>query len=356
LPDVVLMDINMPGMNGIEAAQMITARFPGLSVVMISVQGELEYLKRAMMAGACDYLIKPFSADDLVETVRRAHYFKEQRRYLAAAPPGQPAEQRLGRIVTVFSPKGGVGKTVIAVNLALSLAQKSGRRVLLFDLDLASGDACVLYNVQPNLSLSELAVEMGSNPLNAAVLEKFIWRGPYGIDLLAAPLRPEYAEVVNEGHVKEVLRVLPELYDFVIIDTAVGYGEINLTALDAAHLILLVTTLDIPAIKNAKSALEVLGGLGYLAKTRLVINRLGEEYGLRLEDVENSLNTKAVASLPADIKTVAASVNYGLPFYQSAPATRVAAAVGELARLVGRELAGGKRRIAGGSGLAGRKS
>ena len=337
LPDVILMDINMPGMNGIEAAQAITERLPGLSVVMISVQGELEYLKRAMAAGARDYLIKPFSSDELVQTVRRAFRFKEQTCSPAVAKENRLRERRPGFSVAVFSPKGGVGKTLIAANLALALAQKHSCRVIIVDLALASGDACTLYNVRPSLSMGELVVEMGTRRLDEAVLDKFICRGPYGVDLLAAPLRAEYAETVEEGHVKEVLKVLRGLYDYIIIDTAAGYGEVNLAAFDAARLILLVTTLDIPAIKNTKTALDVLGSLGHLAKTRVVVNRLGEEYGLRPEDVEKTLNTPVLAKLPADIKTAASSVNYGLPLYQSAPGTRLAAAVGELARMVAGE-------------------
>lgn len=337
-PDVILMDINMPGMNGIEAAQAITARFPDISVVIISVQGELEYLKRAMAAGARDYLVKPFSSDELVQTVRRAYCFKEQICSSAVLEEGRSRKKRTSCIITVFSSKGGVGKTLMAANLALALAQKQGCRVIIFDLALATGDACTLYNVQPNLSMGELVVEMGSRKLDEAVLDKFICRGPYGIDLLAAPPRPEYAEAVEERHVAEVLRVLRGLYDYIIIDTAPGYGEVNLAALDAARLILLVTTLDIPAIKNTRTALDVLGGLGHLPKTRLVVNRLGEECGLRLEDVEKTLNAPVLVRLPADIKTAASSVNYGLPLYQSAPGTRLAAALGELARLVAAEV------------------
>lgn len=345
-PDIVLMDINMPLMDGITASEHISTDYPGVSVVILSVQGEVEYVKKAMAAGARDYLVKPFSADDLADTLRRVHKAEEIRRNAqleklqleqksnaAMKGVGEEAHPQGSQVITLYSLKGGVGKSTIAANLAIALAQKSRKKVLLVDLDLMAGDICVLLNLMPKAAIGELAQDM-ANGLDADLLESFLMQGPAGIKVLAAPVRPEYAEIITAHHIEAILKLARKLYDYVVVDTPVGFGEINLAAFDSSDQILLVMGLDLPTIKNVRIAMEVLDGLRHKAKIKLVLNRVSNEFSLRVDDVEASLNFLVAAQLPSEGKTVVPSVNRGVPFYLSSPGSRIATAVGELAQMV----------------------
>ena len=171
-PDVVLMDINMPGMDGIVTSEQLSARVPSAAVIMMSVQGEADYLRRSMLAGAREFLVKPFSADELTTSIRKVHERETEKqaraadRVEAAASAARAAEGRHGShrcsVVTIFSPKGGVGRTTIAVNLAVAAA-KQGRRVALVDGSLQFGDVAVMLNLDPrHRSLADLVPEIAA--------------------------------------------------------------------------------------------------------------------------------------------------------------------------------------------------
>src|SRR5690606_25380990 len=190
-PDVVLMDINLPQLDGISATQAIRKEC-GSQVIVISVEGDPEYFRRAMQAGACDYLVKPFSSQDLVQSVRTA----------AARVPVQPkgaAKRRKGRIITVFSAKGGAGKSTVAVNLAVALARRAETRVALVDLDLELGSLAAMLQVKPRASIVDLCRLPGE--LDVRKVEAALTRSDAtDIWLLAAPPYPHLAaEVEGEG-------------------------------------------------------------------------------------------------------------------------------------------------------------
>ncbi|MBC7324509.1 MAG: response regulator, partial [Moorella sp. (in: Bacteria)] len=158
-PDVVLMDINMPRMDGIQASELISMQFPEVAVVIISIQGEQEYLRKAMAAGARDYLVKPFNSSELAETIRRAGTFHKKRQvHFTGRPSAGAASQPTripGKVIALFSTKGGVGRTTLACNLAIALAHGAGQKVVLADLDLAGGDVAVLLNVPTKGTITE---------------------------------------------------------------------------------------------------------------------------------------------------------------------------------------------------------
>lgn len=336
-PGVILMDINMPVADGIEATEAITRELLSAGVVIMSVQGEYEYLRKAMAAGARDYLVKPFTAEELVQSVRRTGERHASARAGLRGPEdsAQPSPGPRGRVVTVFSTKGGIGKTCIAANLAVALRQCTGSRVCAVDLDLQFGDMAVLLDLRPSRTLADLAREetMDSSSVLSCMLHH-----ESGVELLAAPARPEQAEIVTPKHVDAVLRYLRESYDYVVVDTPQSFQDSLLAALDLSDLILLVVTLDVPTIKSVKLCMEVMDSLRYPPeKTVLVLNRSSRQIGVRIDDLESALGRKVDHHIPSDGRLVVPSVNSGVPFVRSNPSARISRAVTQLALSVARQ-------------------
>ncbi|PKM82420.1 MAG: histidine kinase [Firmicutes bacterium HGW-Firmicutes-14] len=331
-PDVILMDINMPGMDGIAATEQISLKCPKSAIIIMSVQGEQEYLKKAMVAGAREYMVKPFSTDELVDTIRKVYDFEQKRRVQLSEPSIVRELQRDPQVVAIFSTKGGVGRTTIATNLAVSLAEETRQRVVIIDLDLQFGDVAVLLNVVPKRTITELIQDI--NQMDPELMESYLITHPTGVKVLPCPTRPEYAELITGAHVEKILGILKQSYDYIIIDTPPLFHETTLTALDLCHQILLIVSLDLPTIKNVKLGLEVLDSLHLKGKVKLVLNRSSSDIGIKVEDMEESLGLKVVSHIPSDGRTVISSVNKGNPFVTASPNTRITESIRELAHMI----------------------
>jgi pilus assembly protein CpaE len=334
LPHVILMDINMPIMDGIAATEKISLNYPNVSVVIISVQGEAEYLKKAMMAGAREYLVKPFSADELVNTIKRTFDLEQKRMGKMEVTKkifGKSKETK-PQVITIFGTKGGVGKTTLAVNVAAQIAKKTRKKVVLVDLDLQFGDVSVFLNVSPKKSIAELVQERGQ--FNIDLVESYLIPHISGVKILPAPMRPEYSELVTPANILEILTILRQNYDYVLIDTPPFFLETNLSALDMSNQVLLIMTMDLPTVKNMKLSLELLDSLHHKGKTKLILNRASEDLGISSADVENALDFLITHQIPSDGKLVVTSVNKGIPFVLSNTNAKVSKAVDQLANLV----------------------
>ncbi|HOV79620.1 MAG TPA: response regulator [Bacillota bacterium] len=315
-PDVVLMDINMPGMDGIEASEAISTKLPDTAVVVISIQGEPEYLRKAMVAGARDYLVKPFSSSDLSETIRRVSTsYKNRPSYPAPPPPVETEpvpELPKNRVIVVFSTKGGVGKTTLSCNLAVSLTRETGKKVVLVDLNLQGGDVAVMLNLSPKGTIAELVQE--EDRMEYSLVNAYLAPHISGLKVLPAPLRPEHADVIAAKDVEGIITLLKSNNDYVIIDTPPFFNDINLSALEIADDILLMFTRDLPSIKHVKSDLEVLETLNQLHKVKFVLNQSTLDYGIKISDLEKILNASPAAVIPFTEKIVLSSINKGHPF------------------------------------------
>ena len=332
-PDIILMDVNMPIMDGITATEKISLNYPKVAVIIISVQGEPEYLKKAMKAGAREYLVKPFDTDELSNTIRRTYQLEQQRMGTIENISGNKGQQKTDpQVVTVFGTKGGVGKTTISVNMAAQLTKRTKKKVVLVDLDLQFGDVSVFLNIVPKKTIAELVQERGK--LTIDLIESYLIPHISGIKILPAPLRPELAELITPDHILEILAILRRHYDYVIIDTPPFFLDTNLSALDMSSQVLLVMTLDVPTVKNMKLSLELLDSLHHKGKAKLILNRASEDLGLNANDVENSLDFIIAGQVPSDGKMVVTSVNKGIPFVLSHPNARVSAAVDKITDLV----------------------
>ena len=343
-PDIVLMDINMPGIDGITASEAITQQVPFTQIIMMSVQGESDYLRRSMLAGAREFLIKPFSSDELISSIRRVHELGASRREAmpAAASPTTKVEERtpeeLGKIIAVFSPKGGVGCSTLAINLAIALHQAEGKPVALVDGSLQFGDVAVLLNLQANRSLADLAPhidELDHDLLNHVVLEH-----KSGIKALLAPPRPEMADMIAPAILNTILDELRHLYDYIVVDTPNTLADSTLTILDTADRVILITTPDIPSIKNAKLFFEVTEALEYPHdKTILILNKADRHANIRAEDIQASIKHPVASQIPMDERSATAAANQGIPFMLSAQSTPLSQAVMALSRHLASSLA-----------------
>jgi pilus assembly protein CpaE len=343
-PDVVLMDINMPDMDGIAATEQLSSLVPSTAVVMMSVQGEADYLRRSMLAGAREFLVKPFSSDELTGSIRQVsarERDKMSRLNLAPTGPalnGGPAPSRDDRepgvVVAVFSPKGGVGRTTVAVNLAVAAATELNKKVVIVDASFQFGDVGVLLNLNPkSKSIADLVPELESGELDS--IDTFVVNHTAGDRVLLAPPTPETAELITATGIKKVLETLRRTHDLVVVDCTAFFNDTTLAILDAADIILTMLSLEITSIKNMRVFLEVAEQLGYEAgKVRLVLNRADSALGIRVSDVEHSIGRKVDETIVSDGRSVVYALNRGVPFFLSNRESQVSQDVLRLARSV----------------------
>jgi len=340
--DVVLLDINMPGLDGIATAEQLALRAPSASIIMMSVQGEPDYLRRAMLAGAREFLVKPFSSDELAASIRQVHQRERLKadRFAGSLPaPTEghniPAAPRgPGRVVTFFAPKGGVGRTTLAVNFAVAAATELGQRVVLIDGGLQFGDVGVLLNLNPkNQSIADVVREMNGGDLET--LDSTLIDHSSGIRVLMAPPSPEMAELVTADHLSRIVAALRQTHDLVVIDSTAALLDATLAFLDQSDVVLTVLTLEITNIKNIRQFLALIDQLGFNeSKVQLVLNRADSGYGIRFQDVESSIGRKISHTVVSDGRTVVFALNRGVPFVIASRQSKVAEDVVRMAKQV----------------------
>jgi pilus assembly protein CpaE len=346
-PDVILMDINMPDIDGITATEEIRQKSPHVQIVILSVQGDSNYMRRAMLAGARDFLTKPPMGDELISAVRRAGEMSQserakgvqQQQLVSASAPGMAnlmasyATSMNGKIIMVYSPKGGTGCTTIAVNLAIALNNEDTRSVIV-DGNLQFGDVALFVNEQGKNSIVDMAPRI--EELDAAVADDILIKHQAsGIRVLAAPSRPEYAEKITPDQFVKVLQFLQQMYSYVIVDTSPILTDTILSIVDVSDVIVLLATQEIPAIKNARLMLDLLQTMN-VNKDHIVfaMNRYDRRIPITPEKVSENLKHEVSASIPLDEKLVITSVNRGVPFMLEHRAQPVAKGILSLAEVV----------------------
>jgi pilus assembly protein CpaE len=326
-PDVILMDINMPDIDGITATETIRQRSPHIQVVILSVQGDQNYMRRAMLAGARDFLTKPPMGDELISAIRRAGEMAHGERakgsqvriatssaasgVMSGAAVMAPSSK--GKIITVYSPKGGTGCTTIAVNLAVALNNEA-TRVVIVDANLQFGDVAVFVNEQGKNTVLDLSPRV--DELDPDIVEETLIRHEAsGLRILAAPQRPEMAEKVSADQFVRVVQYLQQLYPYVVVDTASILTDAVLGVIDISDVIIMVTTQEIPAIKNSRLFLDLLQTMG-LDRSRILftMNKYDKRIAITPERISDNLKQEVAAIIPLDEKVVITAVNRGIPF------------------------------------------
>jgi len=404
-PDVLVMDQNLADMDGLKATEMLSAEMPLTPVILISIHNDRDYLRRAMEAGARQFLTKPIAIDDLLGAIRRVHALESRKRRTpdvrrraqrmaqtgdvgeavtvapgpaplpadapssrsqppasrpeltapmlqdlpAGRPPlrarslldGEPTaplppipapvkpDGQSGIVSVVFSGKGGVGKSTIAVNLAAMVRQVTGASVAMVDLDLQFGDLAVMLGLDPRGTVADVT---GAWPhLDATFLGSLMPEAPGGIRVLSAPLSPELADLVTPEQVRRIIMTLKDAFDHVIVDCSQHLDDKVLEAMECADRILVITDLNVPAIKDAKLAFKLFEQL-QVARDRvlLVLNRSDAPSEVTVDQVEANLRTKVSVRIPSQGRLVLQSIQRGVPFVLSNPEAEITRKMREL--------------------------
>lgn len=311
-PDVILMDINMPDMDGLAATEEIT-KLVACSIVMISVQSDRDYMRRAMQAGAVDFLPKPPSADELYATVRNAY---ERRPKVVAGPPkGQITPTSSGHIIVVYSPQGGSGVTTVAVNIAGCLLSQQDRTVLV-DGNLQFGDAAVHLDVRTERNIITLVQATGE--IDPDLVENVLMTHGSGLRILAAPRGPEDASEVTAERFLQIVQILANQFRYVVVDTSTHLDGVTIGLLELADVAVIVGVPTLPSVKNIKLIMELFDQSPDFDKEKLVfvMNKIPVDKksgALNPEDISRSLRLPIKAVIPALEKPFLESLNRGVP-------------------------------------------
>ena len=325
-PMAAIISLGANSEQGINLIKRLSSESPKTALISAAQNASPDLLLQSLRAGAREFLQIPISAEELKTVLDRVADFCDDQ---------VEAPKKKGRMVAVFSSKGGCGTSFIATNLAAS----TGARTVLVDLNLQAGDLPLFLGVDPKYSFADMAENR--NRLDDALISSFTTPCSSNLSLLAAPKEADLADEIEPEHVFEVLRRLRESYDYVVLDPQHTFDSITLAALDQSDEIVLVLTLDIPAIRSAQRALEIFDRLGYpRKKIRIVVNRWSKQIDLDLRQVEKFLGEPVIGFIPSDYQTAVTSINLGRPLVQSEPNSKIALEIRRMAQTIGTGAAG----------------
>lgn len=349
---VVVAGPSLSDAFGISDLETLIRTRPEAGVILIAEEVTTELLQHALRAGVRDVIPATAGPADLLEAVQRVAatlpaVLAPTRTGPTAVVGGdgdEPGER--GRVITVFSTKGGSGKSVIASNLAVLLAQRSERPVVLVDADLQFGDISVMLKLVPQHTIVDAVGNV--DRLDTSLLENLLaTHEASGLRVLPAPLEPAFADQIGSEEMTRIIDVLRELAAYVVVDTPAYFNDVVLGLIEQSDEVLLVAGMDIPNIKNVKIGLQTLRLLNIpLTKLHLILNRANSKVKLEVAEVERTLGLKAESLIPSDV-VVPQSVNKGIPVVLDAPRSSVARALAELADryVAAPQVRGGRRRF-----------
>ncbi len=361
-PDIVLLNAAFAGVDALAAIKELRDSSPDTNVIILCEAGDSAVRARARTAGAAAVLQIDASGEEIAATAKG---IKERNLVPGgAAPPGSAVGSALGgiqglqplpegvaaalpdggiqavvprkrkpgqtsEIFAVYSGKGGVGKSVLAANLAIAIAIRTGARVAVLDLDLQFGDLGFILGVNHTHSLSDIPDH--GEQIDKDLLEPIMVKGPADTCILLAPEAPEMAELITTGMVRAILRELGREFDFIVVDTAAHLDELTIDLLENADQILAVTSHNVTSIRDVKTSIRLLTSLGIpREKVSLVLNQLRAKTSISREDIEESINFKVLAQIPYEPRLVDEAVDYGKSFVLSEPKSPASQAISAL--------------------------
>lgn len=319
--DVIVVSLEEPVVRPLKSIEALTIAAPDTPAIVVSSLTDKEYLRRAMVAGARDFVGQPITQEELANTINTLVEAERKRRALSndVLENGQR-----GELIAMFSGKGGVGKTTLATNLAVAMSSegKEKQRVAIVDFDLLLGDVAIMLDVTPERTVSDLVPLI--DKLDPDLLRSFLHVHSSGVKVLCAPTRVEQAESLNPDRVRRILDVLARTFDYVIIDLPRAFDDRVVTALDMSNIVLLVTNYEVPCLKSTRVVLDTLRGWKYSEeKLKLIINHANRTNGFGPAEAERALDYPVYWKVPSDV-AVASSSNHGTTFVQAQPTTKIA--------------------------------
>jgi pilus assembly protein CpaE len=297
--------------------ERLNSECPGTSLISAAQDASPDLILKSLRAGAREFLRIPISSEELRTVLNRVSE-------VLTRTVETPAKK--GRMVAVFSSKGGCGTSFIATNLAAATASKT----VLVDLNLQAGDLPLFLGLEAKYSIADMVEKR--QRLDEALINSLVTPHSQHLSLLAAPREADHADMIEPQHIFEVLQKLREHFDYVVLDPQHTFDSITLAALDQSDEIVLVLTLDIPAIRSTQRALEIFDKLGYpRKKVKIIVNRWSKQIDLDLRQVEKFLGEPCVGFVPSDYQTAVGSINLGTPLVQSEPTSKIALEIRRIA-------------------------
>ncbi len=334
-PDVIIVDSGWGEKADLDFIRSLASAVPTSLIMLVAPDEDMEYVQDALLGGARGFVTRSSAESQLVGAVGRVLQLETTKR-LQQAEAGKrevTPGSREGKVVSVLSAKGGVGCTVIAVNLAVALRRETGQPVSLFDSNLRFGNAAVLLNLWPRVTLGDLA--RYEDDLSTQLVEEVMLTHSSGVRVLLPPLTLEAAEEITPRLVTKILEILKGGYEFVVVDSGAYLDAVALAILDSSFRTVLVTTPEVPALHNLRRMLQVTEDLGY-PRDRLVIvgNRFSATWGIKPADIAESLGSPISVTLPSDGRLVTQAANRGIPFVLDAPDSGASRGIYKLAELL----------------------
>ncbi len=327
-PDIIIMTLGAGDNDVRSLTERIIFNRPRSHVILLAEYLDVDILQSALSVGAHNVIEFPKSSKDFCEYIKTV-YNNESARIESLS--GKQSLSWISKVITVYGAKGGIGKTTLAVNLAVKLAE-SRKKLALVDLDLQFGDANVFLDIVPVDTIFELAQELASP--NIDLIRSYMSVHSSGVHVLCAPKSPEYAELITPEKIQSILSQLRTYYDYVIIDTSPSYNDVTITALEASSTILFLTGLDISILKNSKLSLNILRSLQQVNKVKIIVNRAVSIGSITLDDVQKLIDCPIWAKLPSDYKVAVTALNRGVPFVTGAPKSELSQAVSTVASML----------------------
>ncbi|MEK7693648.1 MAG: P-loop NTPase [Chloroflexota bacterium] len=328
--DVFLVAVEEPVALALQTIESLADAAPGVPTIVYSSLADAQSVRRAMVAGARDYLVKPVKPEDLSRAVYGVLEQEEKKRLRADGLTSEAAAR--GTVITVFGAKGGIGKTTISTNLAVTLAKMTGANVCLLDMDTRFGDVAIMMDVAVEASIADVARKI--DDIDRDKIRDYLVKHYSGVSILPAPLHPTEWRNMTPQHIERIVELLAQTHDYVVIDTPGTFNELIAATLELANLILLVTSMDIASIKDTALALEMLRAAGVSEdKVKLMINHSTAANSLREEDVSRVLEYDVFWRIPHDL-SVSSSTQLGQPIVVAKPYARVSRSIIELAHVL----------------------
>ena len=316
--DILLMG---SGTNGerYTFAEKVSHQFPLTNIIMIEEELLEETMHNILFSGAKDVLTKPVDPEKLMNAIYRIHQLQKHIVVEKSDTPQKKIRKKeLGQVYTVFSTKGGVGKTFVSINLAASLAKNSEKRVVLIDLDLDFGNAALALNLYPKFTIMDVIDNI--RHMDSDMIESYLIPHESGIKVLPANLQPNMNDFINADHIHVVLEALRESFDYVVVDMPGRFVETIMPALALADQLLVITTPELSSVRNIKALLATLKDLNFpQSKIRIVLNKEDSKGEIKKNDVETTLNKKVDAAIGLDYRRVLSSLNRGVPLINEYP-------------------------------------